>query len=66
MVRALPAERGGQVPAVALTAYARPEDRVRALRAGFQMHVSKPIELTELVAIVASLGDRLKRPGKPE
>ena len=60
-VRALPAESGGKVPAVALTAYARPEDRVRALRAGFQMHVSKPIELTELVAIVASLGDRLKK-----
>ncbi|HEX4900732.1 MAG TPA: ATP-binding protein [Pyrinomonadaceae bacterium] len=60
-VRALPEESGGKVPAVALTAYARAEDRVRALRAGFQMHVSKPIELTELVAIVASLGDRLKK-----
>lgn len=60
-VRALSEESGGKVPAVALTAYARAEDRVRALRAGFQMHVSKPIELTELVAIVASLGDRLKK-----
>lgn len=56
-VRALPRERGGDVPAVALTAYARAEDRLRALRAGYQMHVSKPIELAELVAIVASLGD---------
>ena len=50
-VRALPAERGGGIPAVALTAYARAEDRLMALRAGYQMHVAKPIEVTELVAI---------------
>ena len=56
-VRALSEENGGKVPAVALTAYARPEDRMRALRAGYQMHLSKPIELTELVTIVASLGN---------
>jgi PAS domain S-box-containing protein len=54
-VRALPTERGGRVPAVALTAYARTEDRLRALRAGYQMHVSKPVELAELVAIASSL-----------
>ncbi|MFZ0062087.1 MAG: response regulator, partial [Pyrinomonadaceae bacterium] len=60
-VRALSEENGGKVPAVALTAYARPEDRMRALRAGYQMHVSKPIELTELVTIVASLGNPMKK-----
>jgi PAS domain S-box-containing protein len=57
-VRALPAERGGRTPAVALTAYARAEDRLRALRTGYQMHVSKPVELAELVAIVARLVER--------
>ena len=60
-LRALPKDKGGNVPAVALTAYARVEDRMKALKAGYQMHVAKPIELGELVAIVASLGDRLKR-----
>jgi len=54
-VRALPAGRGGKIPAIALTAYARTEDRLRALRAGYQMHVSKPVELSELVAVMASL-----------
>jgi PAS domain S-box-containing protein len=54
-VRALPAERGGRVPAIALTAYARYEDRLKALRAGYQMHVPKPVELAELVAVVLSL-----------
>ena len=43
------------IPAMALTAYARPEDRVRAIRAGFQMHASKPVEPAELIAMVASL-----------
>jgi PAS domain S-box-containing protein len=54
-VRALPAERGGRIPAIALTAYARMEDRLRALRAGYQMHISKPVELAELVTVMASL-----------
>jgi PAS domain S-box-containing protein len=54
-VRGLPAEAGGQVPAIALTAYARVEDRMQALRAGYQMHVPKPVELAELVAVAASL-----------
>jgi CheY-like chemotaxis protein len=54
-VRQLPSESGGKVPAIALTAYARTEDRLQALRAGYHMHVPKPVELTELVAIVASL-----------
>ena len=60
-VRALPEVNGGKVPAVALTAYARPDDRMRALRAGYQMHVAKPIELGELVSIVASLANRLQK-----
>jgi PAS domain S-box-containing protein len=54
-VRQLPAESGGKVPAIALTAYARAEDRMQALRAGYQMHVPKPVELAELVAVAASL-----------
>ncbi|HEV2861049.1 MAG TPA: PAS domain S-box protein, partial [Pyrinomonadaceae bacterium] len=52
-VRALAAERGGRVPAIALTAYARAEDRLQALQAGYQMHVAKPVELTELAAVAA-------------
>ncbi len=54
-VRALPVERGGRVPAIALTAYARVEDRMQALRAGYQMHVPKPVELAELAAVAASI-----------
>ena len=57
-VRALPADGGGRVPAVALTAYARTEDRLQALRSGYQMHVPKPVELAELVAVIASLAQR--------
>jgi PAS domain S-box-containing protein len=54
-VRQFPAQSGGKVPAIALTAYARVEDRMQALRAGYQMHVTKPVELAELVAVAASL-----------
>lgn len=57
-VRALPPEQGGKIPAVALTAYARFEDRLKALKAGYQMHVPKPVELTELVAVITSLMER--------
>ncbi len=57
-VRAMPAENGGRVPAIALTAYARTEDRLQALKAGYHMHVSKPVELAELVAITSSLIQR--------
>jgi PAS domain S-box-containing protein len=60
-VRALPADRGGRTSAVALTAYARSEDRTRALLAGFQNHVTKPIEPGELLAAVASLVTRAER-----
>jgi CheY-like chemotaxis protein len=57
-VRRLPPEAGGRVPAIALTAYARVEDRMHALRAGYQMHVPKPVELAELAAVAASLVNR--------
>jgi CheY-like chemotaxis protein len=57
-LRTLPAERGGKIPAIAITAYARVEDRLQALRAGYQMHVPKPIDLAELVAVTASLASR--------
>ncbi len=54
-VRALHASDGGMTPAIALTAFARSEDRTRAMLAGYQVHVSKPIEPRELVATVMSL-----------
>src|ERR1043166_1463970 len=57
-VRELPAEGGGKMPAIALTAYARTEDRLQALRAGYEMHVPKPVEMAELVTVAASLARR--------
>lgn len=57
-IRALGPERGGDVPAVALTAYARAEDRIQSIRAGFQMHVAKPVEAAELLTVVESLAGR--------
>ncbi|HEX8784764.1 MAG TPA: response regulator, partial [Telluria sp.] len=53
-VRKLPREQGSQVPAIALTAFARSEDRLRALEAGFSAHISKPVEPSELIATVAA------------
>ena len=57
-VRALPADEGGNIPAAALTAFARPEDRLKALRAGYQSHIAKPVVPEELVAVVARLAGR--------
>jgi PAS domain S-box-containing protein len=57
-VRALTPERGGRTPAAALTAYAREEDRIRSLMAGYQMHVPKPVGPNELAAVVANLAGR--------
>jgi PAS domain S-box-containing protein len=54
-VRARPAGKGNDLPALALTAYARSEDRMQAIAAGFQMHLSKPVETAELVIMLASL-----------
>jgi PAS domain S-box-containing protein len=55
MIRALPSGCGGATPAIALTAYARAEDRVNALVSGFQHHLAKPVEPAELIAVIASL-----------
>lgn len=57
-LRALSQEQGGRIPAVALTAYARAEDRTKALLAGFQLHVPKPVNPTELAAVIANLAGR--------
>jgi CheY-like chemotaxis protein len=57
-VRALNREQGGGIPALALTAYARSEDRTRSILAGFQMHLSKPVSPDELIAVVGSLARR--------
>jgi PAS domain S-box-containing protein len=70
-VRRLPAHRGGSVPAAALSAYARTEDRRRALNAGYSMHLAKPIEPGELIDVVASLtrfttGSLQPSPGAPK
>jgi PAS domain S-box-containing protein len=62
-VRALGAEAGGNVPAIALTAFARSEDRLRTLAAGFTDHIAKPVEPPELVAAVALAAAR--RRGQP-
>jgi PAS domain S-box-containing protein len=60
-LRQLEANQGGETPAVALTAFARSEDRRKALLAGFQMHVAKPVEAGELVAVVANLSGVTRR-----
>ena len=60
-VRALGVERERPLPALALTAYARSEDRVKAVLAGFQMHLAKPVETAELLTMVASLAGRNER-----
>ncbi len=57
-VRAREAALGGDVPAAALTAYARAEDRLRALEAGYQTHLAKPVDPAELIATVARLAGR--------
>jgi CheY-like chemotaxis protein len=57
-VRALPKEEGGEIPAVALTAFAGTQDRYRALSTGFQLHVAKPVEPVELARVVARLVGR--------
>lgn len=57
-VRMRPREKGGHIPALALTAFARSDDRRRAISAGFHMHLAKPVEPAELVTVVASLARR--------
>jgi CheY-like chemotaxis protein len=58
-VRALTTDACARVPAVALTAFARSEDRQRALLAGYQLHVAKPVEPSELLTVCASLVGRI-------
>jgi len=60
-VRALSPEEGGCIPAVALTAYAQEDDRVRALVAGFQVHVAKPVDPSEFVAVIVGLAGAASR-----
>jgi CheY-like chemotaxis protein len=59
-MRDLPASHGGLVPAIALTAYARTEDRIKALAAGFQTHIAKPVHPVELAAAIAALTARTR------
>jgi CheY-like chemotaxis protein len=59
-------EKANQIPAIALTAFARSEDRLRALQAGFDMHVAKPVEPAELAVVIASLTSRLIWRRKPK
>ncbi len=54
-IRALSQEEGGQIPAIALTAYAQKKDRKQVLSAGFQIYLSKPVNATKLVSVVANL-----------
>jgi CheY-like chemotaxis protein len=58
-IRKLSPAQGGQIPAIALTAYAKHEDRLLALEAGFQMHVPKPVDPFELVTVVAKLAQQI-------
>jgi PAS domain S-box-containing protein len=64
-VRALPAERGGATPAIALTAYAGTQDRLDALRTGFQRHLPKPVTAAELATVVAGLVETRASPARP-
>jgi len=59
-VRALGPDRGGQVPAAALTAYAKGEDSERVLSAGFQVHLPKPVQPADLANVVATLAGRAR------
>jgi CheY-like chemotaxis protein len=59
-VRALGPDRGGQVPAAALTAYAKGEDGQRVLSAGFQVHLPKPVQPADLASAVATLAGRVR------
>ena len=56
-LRSRPSDRGGRTPAAAITAYVRPEDRANVLMAGFQMHISKPIEFLQLAARIRTLSE---------
>ncbi|AKT42761.1 ATP-binding protein [Chondromyces crocatus] len=62
-LRGLPRDQGGRIPAIALTAHARSEDRTRALTAGFSTHIPKPVDPTELIVVLANaLGREVQDP----
>ncbi len=61
-VREMEVHRSGKMPAIALTAYVRESERRQALEAGFQMHLSKPVEVTQLIAGIANLAGMLRNP----
>jgi CheY-like chemotaxis protein len=63
-VRALPPERGGQVPAAALTAFSGPADQERVLASGFTLHIPKPVEPIQLVMAIAALVGRGTSPSE--
>jgi len=65
-IRSMPEDHGGTIPAVALTAYAREGDRERAYTAGFQAHVTKPVDPDMLAAVVASLAGVSPRSGSEQ
>lgn len=54
-IRAMPPEKGGQIPAIALTAYAGESNQQQALKAGFQWHLAKPVEPMDVIAVIAEL-----------
>ena len=54
-------DEGAGLPAIALTAYARTEDRTQALRAGFDMHLTKPVEPSELLVVIGTLIEGVRR-----
>ena len=61
-IRQLPDARLRNIPAAALTAYARAEDRVKSLQSGFQIHLAKPVDPAEFVVVVAALAKRSQNP----
>jgi CheY-like chemotaxis protein len=65
-LRARPPQLGGQIPALALTAYARTADREQALRAGYQAHVAKPVDPLDLVRAITELTARPVAPPSPQ
>ena len=64
-VRALPMDHVRHIPSIALTAHAGSEDRLRSLRAGFDAHVAKPLQLPELAAVIVSLTGAAQQNARP-
>jgi CheY-like chemotaxis protein len=60
-VRALPPERGGRIPAVAVTVHTEPDSRIRALKAGFQLHMGKPVDPLQLATLLAALHESSRK-----